>query len=34
MEDDIPQDVDYDEIQLDITRNQSAMLEEEQPVSL
>ena len=35
MEDNIPDDVDYDKIELDITRNnQSAMLQEEQPVSL
>jgi len=36
MDEDIPQDVDYDKIQLDITRNESARLEgeEEQPVSL
>ena len=35
MEDNIPDDVDYDKIELDITRNnQSDMLQEEQPVSL
>ena len=33
MEEDIPQNVDYEQVQSEIERNLSAMLDEEEPVS-